>query len=152
MDSFQIGQLVVVRIDADTEEEPCVASVYDFVVAELVTYPYKLFKRQSEIMENVIESYQQQSCTESGRASCDRPQRNWTDTSGPEGRSAGVLLLLFAPIQQKQHNLEYSLWLIDGRTFSSSSNGTYHFDRRVLPCRFYEVSPQGKQISTQLWT
>ena len=35
VDRFEVCQLVVVRIDADAEEQPGVAAVYDLVVAEL---------------------------------------------------------------------------------------------------------------------
>ncbi len=37
MDSFQIRQLIVVRIDADAEEQPSITTVYDLVVPELLT-------------------------------------------------------------------------------------------------------------------
>ena len=35
MDGLQVRELVVVRVDADAEEEPGVAPVYDFEIAEL---------------------------------------------------------------------------------------------------------------------
>ena len=37
MDSFKVCQFIVVRIDAETEEESGVAPIDDLVVAELVS-------------------------------------------------------------------------------------------------------------------
>ena len=65
MDGFQVRELVVVRVDADAEEEAGVATVDDLVVAEL---PREL---------------------EHGLQQCERgrsPRRSWTGTSGPGAR------------------------------------------------------------------
>ena len=38
MNSFEVRELVIVRVDADAEEETCVAAVDYFVVSELLGY------------------------------------------------------------------------------------------------------------------
>ena len=72
------------------------------------------------------------------------PQQNWIDTFDHEGRSGGGPLLVGGPERQlgdqsdlpaeRESTSDHDrCGTVIGLTFSSSSYGTYHFERRVFP-------------------
>ena len=120
MDSFKVGEFVVIRVDTDAEEQASVATVYNLVVAEL--YRATLF---IPILARWV------GCK-------DAPRRSYSGTSGLSERLAGAPLPASEPASHRHCKpptpcFSYVQAL---QTFSSSSYGTYHLDNRVLPWRF----------------
>ena len=66
VDGLEVGELVVVRVDADAEEQAGVSAIDDLVVPEL------------DVRRRPLG---QTACRENGDG--DAPRRSWTGTSGP---------------------------------------------------------------------
>jgi hypothetical protein len=113
MNRLQVGQFVVICVNTYAEEEASIATVYNLVIPEL----------QDEMVSLGLK----------GNRDVQPPQRSLTGISGR------VQLLPDEPPHVDEAVIRYIHTAIcpaidtGVRTFSSSSYGTYHFDKRVFP-------------------
>ena len=79
MNGFEIGEFIIIGVDADAEKQPCISSVNDFVVPELVCGLASQHERSF------------------GGGTL---RQNSTDTSGLEGQLSGVLPHATGPMER----------------------------------------------------
>ena len=111
---LQVRKFVVIRINTHAEKEASIATIYNLVIPEL---------GQTNVVKKTTRT----------EGSC-LPQRNWTGISGRALQLPDALHHADGAVVQDCNPRTWSFKR--GRTFSSSSYGTYHFDNRVLPWRF----------------
>ena len=160
MNSLQTSQLVIIRIDAQTKEQPCIATVHNLVIAKLFgpTCQNNVFNQPNHPPR----------ATQSARKTTKREItiENWMEylykvtlvaliTRGNEtvyfafdlvllvilfwGRRSAETLLFWGKNMEKG-GLFGTRWvkMLGGcaRGGNGTSYGSYHFDSRVLDCRF----------------
>lgn len=128
VDGFQVCELVVVRINAYAEEQSRVAAVHDLVVPELhIPHAFHPSARDPHIPALIYRR--------TARTSTKFDWYFWS--RGATSRCTSPLNRTYIPhpgmsdIPPRAREPS-ERW----RTFSSSSYGTYHLERRVLPWRF----------------
>jgi hypothetical protein len=119
---LQIRELVIVRVDARTEEEACVSPVDDLVLSELDEVGLVLLVAGGdEAVDLLLLSWGSEMPLARGLA-------RWRERIGGGGRKGG----LTSPFNF---------------IFSSSLYGAYHFARRVLPLLDRFISNQDSNLS-----
>lgn len=128
VDGFQVCELVIVRVDAYAEEQSRVAAVHDLVVPEL--------HNPTQVVPSARVPHIPVSITQKvARTSTKFDWYFWS--RGATSRCTSPLKRTYVrypgmsdiPARARKPRERR-------RTFSSSSYGTYHLERRVLPWRF----------------
>ena len=163
MNSLQTRQLVIIGVDAQTKEEPCIATIYNLVIAKLKIGP----TCQNKLSEKLTTPHWPPPTPQhSARRGTERVITNeggglhiYLDkvtlvalvTRGYEtvyfAFDLVLLVILFGGDQRIGYYFGEYFDLVEGkakvgevrkgRRRLCTSYGSYHFDNRVLDCRFW---------------